>query len=283
MAQISDDCFAFGGELMPSDEALAVLDQRLSPVVAVETVPLRQASGRILAEDVVAECFVPPHDNAAVDGYAVYFDDLNPQAETLLPVTARIAAGHPLDRPPRRGEALLSGIVTGYRNNRTAEQVVAFAHGERTIEVHYRDLGGDRFRVAVDGGEASVGRLVSHDGPALVFEDGDGVRRTVRVATDGAAVYCHGPLGAVRLDVVPRFGEGETETVAGGCLAPMPGKIIQLRVEEGAEVQQGQVLVILEAMKMEHSVTAPADGVVQQVLVSEGEQVDADALLVVVE
>ena len=183
----------------------------------------------------------------------------------------------------RRGEALLSGIVTGYRNNRTAEQVVAFAHGERTIEVHYRDLGGDRFRVAVDGGEASVGRLVSHDGPALVFEDGDGVRRTVRVATDGAAVYCHGPLGAVRLDVVPRFGEGETETVAGGCLAPMPGKIIQLRVEEGAEVQQGQVLVILEAMKMEHSVTAPADGVVQQVLVSEGEQVDADALLVVVE
>ncbi|MBL6936151.1 MAG: molybdopterin molybdotransferase MoeA [Alphaproteobacteria bacterium] len=111
MAQISDDCFAFGGELMPSDEALAVLDERLSPVVVAETVPLRQACGRILAEEVAAECFVPPHDNAAVDGYAVYFDDLNPQAETLLPVTARIAAGHPLDRPPRRGEALR--IFTG--------------------------------------------------------------------------------------------------------------------------------------------------------------------------
>ena len=111
MAQILDDCFAFGGDLMPTDEALAILDQRLSPVVGVETAPLRRAHGRILAEEVTAECFVPPHDNAAVDGYAVYFDDLGLKAETLLPVTARIAAGHPLDHAPRRGEALR--IFTG--------------------------------------------------------------------------------------------------------------------------------------------------------------------------
>ncbi len=111
MARVSDDCFAFGGESMSSDEALAILDERLSPVVGVETAPLRQAHGRILAEEVAAECFVPPHDNAAMDGYAVYFDDLSPETETLLPVTGRIAAGHPLDRPPRRGEALR--IFTG--------------------------------------------------------------------------------------------------------------------------------------------------------------------------
>jgi len=111
MAQLTDDCFAFGGDLMPTDEALAILDERLSPVVVAETVPLRGTCGRILAENVTAECFVPPYDNAAVDGYAIYFDDLDPQDETLLPVTGRIAAGHPLDRPPRRGEALR--IFTG--------------------------------------------------------------------------------------------------------------------------------------------------------------------------
>ena len=111
MAQLSDDCFAFGGELMPTDEALAILDERLSPVVSLEMLPLRRAHGRILAEDVVAQNFVPPHDNAAVDGYAVYFDDLDTGEETTLPVAARITAGHPLGRPPRRGEALR--IFTG--------------------------------------------------------------------------------------------------------------------------------------------------------------------------
>jgi molybdopterin molybdotransferase len=111
MAQLSDDCFAFGGELMPTDEALAILDERLSPVVSLETLPLRRAHSRILAEDVVAQNFVPPHDNAAVDGYVVYFDDLDTREETSLPVAARITAGHPLGRPPRRGEALR--IFTG--------------------------------------------------------------------------------------------------------------------------------------------------------------------------
>ena len=54
---------------------------------------------------------VPPHDNSAVDGYAVFFDDLDPEAETRLPVTGRAAAGHPLKRPARRGEAVR--IFTG--------------------------------------------------------------------------------------------------------------------------------------------------------------------------
>ena len=67
--------------------------------------------GRILAEDVTADGDVPPHDNAAVDGYAVFFDDLRQADETRLPVTGRIAAGHPLERAARRGEALR--IFTG--------------------------------------------------------------------------------------------------------------------------------------------------------------------------
>ncbi len=111
MAQLSDDCFAFGGELMTADEALALLTERLDIVVEPETAGLRAALGRILAADVRSERAVPPHDNAAVDGYAVSFDDLDADGETRLPVTARVAAGQALDRAAAPGEAIR--IFTG--------------------------------------------------------------------------------------------------------------------------------------------------------------------------
>lgn len=111
MAQLKDDCFAFGGELMPLDGALKILAARLTAVADTETVPLTDAYDRILAEDVIAPRDVPPHDNSAVDGYAVYFDDLAPQGTTRLPVTGRVTAGHPLGRLARRGEAIR--IFTG--------------------------------------------------------------------------------------------------------------------------------------------------------------------------
>jgi molybdopterin molybdotransferase len=74
-------------------------------------VKLSAARGRILAEPVIAPMSVPPHDNSAVDGYAVNFDDLVAGAPTTLPVVGRAAAGHPLSRDARRGEAIR--IFTG--------------------------------------------------------------------------------------------------------------------------------------------------------------------------
>lgn len=105
MAQLSDDCFAFGGALTRVDAALADLLPRLAPVTGIETVALDAAPGRVLAEDIVAGRSVPPHDNAAVDGYAVHFDDLADDRPTVLPVVGRIAAGHPLDGGALRGRA----------------------------------------------------------------------------------------------------------------------------------------------------------------------------------
>jgi len=105
MAQLSDDCFAFGEPLIKTDIALEALQDRLSVIVGTEILPLRAAAGRILAEDIVADRAVPPHDNAAVDGYAVFFDDLETTGETILPVAGRIAAGHPLESPALRKEA----------------------------------------------------------------------------------------------------------------------------------------------------------------------------------
>ena len=111
MAQLSDDCFAFGGELMSGAEALEIIEARTLALPEVETVPLARGRGRILAAPVVAPRNVPPHDNAAVDGYAVFFDDLAPGTETVLPIESRATAGHPLGHPARRGAAVR--IFTG--------------------------------------------------------------------------------------------------------------------------------------------------------------------------
>ena len=111
MAQLSDDCFAFGGELMRADAALAILAGRIVCVTGTEQVALRASRGRILAEDVVSPRDVPPHDNAAVDGYAVAFADLAPAGETRLPVAARVAAGHALEGAVAPGMAVR--IFTG--------------------------------------------------------------------------------------------------------------------------------------------------------------------------
>jgi len=111
MAQLSDDCFAFGGALLTVEAALAEIEARVSPVVQTETTPLLAAAGRIVARDIVATMNLPPHANSAVDGYAVAHADLTPDRETILPITGRAAAGHPLERPARRGEAIR--IFTG--------------------------------------------------------------------------------------------------------------------------------------------------------------------------
>lgn len=113
MAQLSDDCFAHGGALTRLDVALADLTQRLGPVTAIETLPLVVCRGRALAAPVTAKVAVPPRNNSAVDGYAVYYDDLSKNAETRLPVIGRAAAGHPYPERQPRGTAVrvLTGAV----------------------------------------------------------------------------------------------------------------------------------------------------------------------------
>jgi molybdopterin molybdotransferase len=111
VSQLSNDCFDTDQEMLRLDEALALIESRMAPVAGSETVAIDGAAGRILAADVTARHDVPPHDNSAVDGYAVHHADLDPDGPTRLPVTGRIAAGHPLERPARQGEALR--IFTG--------------------------------------------------------------------------------------------------------------------------------------------------------------------------
>ena len=91
MAQLSDDCFAFGGQLMSVDDAIELIKRTLAPIASPEPVTLGAADGRVLAVDVLAPQPLPPFDNSAVDGWAVAFADLNPDGETRLPIGGRIS------------------------------------------------------------------------------------------------------------------------------------------------------------------------------------------------
>jgi molybdopterin molybdotransferase len=111
MAQLSDDCFAFGGPMMSVDEAVAIIAARVSAVDEIVTVPLESADGRILAGDLSASLALPPFTNSAVDGYAVRNDDLPQREEASFPVSGRIQAGASALAPVKPGHAVR--IFTG--------------------------------------------------------------------------------------------------------------------------------------------------------------------------
>jgi molybdopterin molybdotransferase len=111
MAQLSDDCFAFGGSLLGIDAAREMIFERVRPVDGTERVPLGRALGRTLAQDIAAPIAVPGFDNSAVDGYAMRFDDLDPHGPTTLRCVDRIAAGH--DPSAALTPGLAARIFTG--------------------------------------------------------------------------------------------------------------------------------------------------------------------------
>lgn len=111
MAQLSDDCFAFGGPMMSVDEAVGIIAARVSAVHEVESVSLDQADGRILANDIQAPLPLPPFTNSAVDGYAVRGGDLPRGKEQAFAVAGRVQAGASAAEAVQPGHAVR--IFTG--------------------------------------------------------------------------------------------------------------------------------------------------------------------------
>ena len=111
MAQLTDDCFAFGGPLLAIEDVERLINERVIPVTETETVAVKAARGRVLAADVVAPIDLPPFDNSAVDGYAVRHADLGTKGETTLRVVDRLTAGRAAAHEIGSGEAIR--IFTG--------------------------------------------------------------------------------------------------------------------------------------------------------------------------
>src|ERR1035437_3736729 len=111
MAQLTDDCFAFSGPLLPLSEMERLIGERVTPVAETERVRLRGARGRVAAADVKAPVDLPPFDNSAVDGYAVRHADLREDGDSRLAIAGRLTAGARADIALKSGQAIR--IFTG--------------------------------------------------------------------------------------------------------------------------------------------------------------------------
>ena len=106
MAQLTDDCFAFSGPLLPLEDMERLIGERITPVAETERVPLHGARERVVAADVIAPGNLPPFDNSAVDGYAVSHADLGRDGDTMLAVVGRLTAGARADIALKSGQAI---------------------------------------------------------------------------------------------------------------------------------------------------------------------------------
>ena len=180
----------------------------------------------------------------------------------------------------RATAAVLAGLPSGWRNLPSTLQTTSYALGEREVAVGYAHRRGGT--VAQVDGEPLDGVVVhSASGTAADLEVA-GVRRTFALRTVGSTTWVDSALGATTLVEVERYPEPGRGLAEGALVAPMPGTVVRVDVAEGDSVTAGQVLVVLEAMKMEHAVRAPLDGVVEQVAVGAGQQVESETLLAVV-
>ncbi|WP_237774344.1 acetyl/propionyl/methylcrotonyl-CoA carboxylase subunit alpha [Actinosynnema sp. ALI-1.44] len=167
-------------------------------------------------------------------------------------------------------------VPSGWRNVPSQPQRKAYGTASGEVEVTYRH---SRAGLIAD---AHPGLRLLSAAPDEVVLEVDGVRRAFRVAVYPDVICVDSPLGPVTLTPVPRFTDPSEQTAPGSLLAPMPGTVVRVAVSEGDQVEQGQPLLWLEAMKMEHKIIAPASGTLAALPVTAGQQVDLGAVLAVV-
>ncbi|MEK7247578.1 MAG: biotin carboxylase N-terminal domain-containing protein [Chloroflexota bacterium] len=182
----------------------------------------------------------------------------------------------------RRAKArVLTTIPSGWRNNPSMMQQVRYTHRGEEVVAGYLSRRDGAFSCEVNGQSVEARVIKSADGQ-IEIEIG-GLRSTFWVTSDGANHWIQSPAGEVALVETPRFPQPMQGQEAGGYAAPMPGKVVAVNVEAGQAVDAGQVLIVLEAMKMEHRITCSEAGIVKELRVRVGEQVDAGQVMLVVE
>ncbi|HYG93209.1 MAG TPA: biotin carboxylase N-terminal domain-containing protein [Nocardioides sp.] len=201
-----------------------------------------------------------------LDGRTAPSDPDGPPTRTLAHVAATIA----LAEATRLTRRVQHRIPVGWRNVVSAPQRTEFADG---IVVEWT---GDRLGYRIDG--LSV---VDASADEVTLEV-DGVRTTFVTVVTGDRVDVDSHLGHVALTRKPRFVDPADQVAVGSMLAPMPGSVIAVRAAVGDEVAEGQPVLVMEAMKMQHTIAAPYAGTVAELPVSTGQQVEAGTVLAVV-
>ena len=193
---------------------------------------------------------------------------------------AMLAAASLAGQAERRAQApVLGSVPSGYRNNPSQLNSDRYRCGEREVKVGYRITEG-RVTVELDDQPRPEARLLEA-APDRVRLRWRGLDRVYRVARAGERVFVDTATGSVALTLLPRLPTAPAAAETGSLNAPMPGKILRVEIAEGDRVEAGDPLVVMEAMKMEHTVSAPHPGVVASVDISPGDQVESGQLLAV--
>lgn len=209
-----------------------------------------------------------------------------PLADRGVTEVSALVAALALAARNRRDSAVLGAVPSGWRNVASQSQHKRFrpdrsagageADPAEEIDVAYRFT---RDGLRVEGRDDIE---VRSSAPELVVLGIGGVQRRFDVALHDRVVYVDSPLGSVALERIDRFPDAAQQAAPGSLLAPMPGSIVRVAVSRGERVERGQPLLWLEAMKMQHEISAPTAGVVAELAITEGDQVDVGAVLVVV-
>ena len=180
----------------------------------------------------------------------------------------------------RAAAKVMKTIRSGWRNSILPFEIIRFQSGEQTLHLEYRSRrdGGFRVRIGEDGEEMSV--TPHRCGAGEVDIEIDGKRLSYRIDRNDMTWFVHGDKGDLELAELPRYPQLGADAVSGGLVAPMPGAVLATEVAQGDQVEKGDLLLILEAMKMEHRITAPRNGAIAEVHVANGDQVKNGQLLV---
>ena len=203
-------------------------------------------------------------------------DEINLNEEEIYFLA--IAASMWIQGKNRYESEVLSNLSSGWNNARLPMQEIKLQFNDKPLTVKYKNNREEIFTTDKN----NSAKINSWDKNFIDVEI-DNTRIRSKVTFDNELLLIQSKSGDVLFKILPKFETVKKASIEGGLNAPMPGKVVEIKIKKGAKIKKGDTLVILEAMKMEHKVLAPSDGKVKEILINKDEQVENGATLVVLD
>ena len=203
-------------------------------------------------------------------------DEINLNEEEIYFLA--IAASMWIQGKNRYESEVLSNLSSGWNNARLPMQEIKLQFNDKPLTVKYKNNREEIFTTDKN----NSAKINSWDKNFIDVEI-DNTRIRSKVTFDNELLLIQSKSGDVLFKILPKFETAKKTSIEGGLNAPMPGKVVEIKIKKGAKIKKGDTLVILEAMKMEHKVLAPSDGKVKEILINKDEQVENGATLVVLD